>query len=299
MNKNKTGTAIKEKIIYYGFGGGLGHITRFNAFCNTFGIKPFLLTAIPKEYEYKIQTFAQETLLFSSEQPNNKIALRNWVSNKINEIKPDKLIIDAFPGGILGELTDLPELNQVKEIEYIARILKIDIYQKRINGNLPIFSKIWEVEELDQNQKMFLVKLSKNQNIPIIPLKLAYPSSDADSSISLPSNCWLIIHSGNQEELQSLYDYAQDIALLENTSPNFAIVGQIQKPDFLPSNLPYYSVFPVTSLLEKASKVISGAGFNIMKQMSQHKEKHLILPFERALDDQFLRVKLAKNSGKI
>ena len=254
------------------------------------------MTAIPKEYAYKIKTFAQETLLFSSEQPNNKIALRNWVSNKLKEIKPDKLIIDAFPGGILGELTDLPELNQVKEIEYIARILKIDSYQKRLNGNLPTFTKIWEAEELGQNQKMFLVKHSKNQNIPIAPLKLVYPSSDADSSISLPSNCWLIIHSGNQEELQSLYDYAQDTALLENTSPNFAVVGQIQKPDFLPSNIPYYSVFPVTTLLEKASKVISGAGFNIMQQMSNMKEKHLVLPFERALDDQFLRVKLYNQS---
>ena len=94
-----------------------------------------------------IHTFAQEILHFSSEQPNNKEILRNWVRKQINETKPDRLIIDAFPGGILGELTDLSELSYIKEIEYIARILKTDVYKKRINGNLPKFSKIWQVEK--------------------------------------------------------------------------------------------------------------------------------------------------------
>ncbi len=257
------------------------------------------MTALPQAAENKIQTFAQETLLFSSKLVNNKSALKNWISKQIEEIKPDKLIIDAFPGGILGELTDLKELKQIKNIEYIARILKTEIYQKRLEGELPFFSKIWKIEELGKSQNLYLKKLSHANNISITNLKLNYPSSDADSSISLPPDCWLIIHSGNIEELQNLYDYAQDIALLENISPNFAIIGQIPKPDFLPNPIPYYSVYPVTSLLEKANKVISGAGFNIMQQMSEMKEKHIVLPFERALDDQFLRVKLAKNSGKI
>ena len=193
----------------------------------------------------------------------------------------------------------MPELKQIKKIEYIARILKTDIYQKRINGEFPKFSKIWKIEDLGDKQNIFLQKLSQENNIPINNLKLIYPPSNADSSIALPSNCWLIIHSGNQEELKNLYDYAKDTALLENASPNFAVVGQIPRPNFLPNHIPYFSVYPITSLLKKASKVISGAGFNIMQQMSNMKEKHIVLPFERALDDQFLRVKLAKNSGKI
>ena len=250
------------------------------------------MTAIPESATRKIQTFAQETLLFSTEQINNKSELRAWVCKQIEEYKPDKLIIDAFPGGILGELTGLTALEQIKNIEYIARILKMDVYQKRLEGDLPKFSKIWKIEECGEDQNIFLKKLSQANNITINNLKLIYPTSDADSSISLPPNCWLIVHSGNLDELQNLYDYAQDIALLENTSPNFAVVGQIPKPDFLPNNIPYYSIYPVTSLLEKASKVISGAGFNIMQQMSLKKEKHIVLPFERALDDQFLRVRL-------
>lgn len=294
-----SGVKIAEKILYYGFGGGLGHITRFNAFCYTFGIKPILMTAIPNTVTDKIQTLAQNSLLFPHDLANNKFALKNWVCEHIKKIKPDKLIIDAFPGGILGELTDLPELKQIKKIEYIARILKTDVYQKRIAGKLPTLTKIWKIENLDTEQSIFLQKLSQENNIPINSLKLIYPSSNADFSITLPPNCWLIIHSGNNEELKNLYDYACDTALLDNASPNFAVVGQIPRPNYLPKHIPYYSVYPVTSLLEKANKVISGAGFNIMQQMLTMKDKHIVLPFERALDDQFLRVKLAKNNGKI
>ncbi len=294
-----SGVKITEKILYYGFGGGLGHITRFNAFCSTFNINPILLTAIPNAVIDKLQTFAQKILLFPPELANDKTALRNWVCEQIKKIKPDKLIVDAFPGGILGELTDLLELKDIKQIEYIARILKIDVYNNRLKGNLPNFTKIWQIEKVAKEQQIFLEKLSQENDIPINNLKLIYPSSDADSSVTLPPNCWLIIHSGNQEELKNLYEYANDTALLEKASPNFAVVGQIPRPDFLPSHIPYFSVYPITSLLEKANKVISGAGFNIMQQMSEIKEKHIVLPFERALDDQFLRVKLAKNSGKI
>ena len=251
------------------------------------------MTALPNKAYCNIYTSNQEILLFS-EQSNNKTDLKSWVSKQINKIKPDNLMIDAFPGGILGELTEIPELKEIQNIEYIARILKIDIYQKRITSNLPNFSKIWQIEKLGKEQNDFLEKLSKANNIPITSLKLIYPSFEVDSNIDLPKNCWLIVHSGNQEELKSLYDYACDTTLLENASPNFAVVGQIPRPDFLPKHIPYYFVYPVTSLLEKAAKVISGAGFNIMQQMSNMKEKHIVLPFERALDDQFLRVKLAE-----
>ncbi len=251
------------------------------------------MTALPLT---NIETFAQETLIFPSEQPNNKILLRNWVLKQINEIKPDRLIIDAFPGGILGELTDLPELSTINQIEYIARILKTDVYQKRLNGNLPKFTKIWQVEELGKEQNLFIENLAAANNILINILKLIYPESEADSKIKLPNNCWLIIHSGNYDELQELYNYALDTAMLENISPNMAVIGQIQRPDFLPENIPYYSAYPITSLLEKADKIISGAGFNLMQQMSQNKANHLVLPFERPLDDQFLRVKLYNQS---
>ncbi len=286
-------TEKKETILYYGFGGGLGHITRFNAFCYTFDIKPILLTAIKNISKGKIKPLAKDVIVLPQEYHQNKISFRKWIIDCINKIRPNKLIIDAFPGGILGELTDLKELNSIK-VEYIARILKINSYSKRIEGNFPKFSKIWQIEKLDENQKNWLNKLAAANNINIDYINLEYPDSFEDLKIELPKNCWLIVHSGSEKELQELYEYAKDIAIIENQSPNYVLIGQIPRPSFLDKSIPYYSIYPVNNLLKKADKVISGAGFNIMQQMNQMKEKHLILPFERPLDDQYLRVKLMK-----
>lgn len=278
------------KYLYYGFGGGLGHITRFNAFCHTFSVNPILLTALPKVANNEIKTFAKEIFLLPQKYYKNKTGLRNWIIECINKIKPDKFIIDTFPGGILGELTDLKELDNI-EVEYIARILKTNVYLKRISGNFPKFSKIWQIEDYDEKQTNWLKNLALLNNIKIEKINLIYPDSDEDKKIILPNNCWLIIHSGSVNELKELYEYANDIASLENKSPNYVVIGQCNKPDFLPTQTPYYSIYPVTNLLNKAEKVFSGAGFNIMHQMKEMKEKHVVLPFERPLDDQFLRVK--------
>lgn len=281
------------KYLYYCFGGGLGHITRFNAFCNTLSIEPILLTALKDVTEGQIKTFAQDVILLPKECYTNKNNLKKWVGDCINEVKPDKFIIDAFPCGILGELTDLYEFDNIK-IEYIARILKLDEYLKRIDGTFPKFSKIWQVEDLDEKQNKWLNMLAIKNNIEIDKLKLIYPNNEKYRKISLPKNFWLIVHSGSEDEVRDLYEYARDIATLENLEPNFVVIGQITRPNFLPNNIPYYSFYPVTNLLKKADRVFSGAGFNIMHQMEEMKEKHVVLPFNRPLDDQYIRVKLMR-----
>ena len=224
---------------------------------------------------------------------DNKQALEKWLLEKIKIINPDKLILDAFPAGVLGELADFPnELNNIK-IEYISRILKLDSYNKRVEGELPKFSKIWQIEKLGENQSIWLDNLAILNNISIKRLNLCYPESDNDSAINLPENCWLIVHSGSDQELQELYEYAKDIALLENASPNFVVVGQLPAAKFLPQKVSYYNCYPVNNLLKKSVRVISGAGFNIMQQMSKMKDKHIVLPLNRPLDDQHLRLRLS------
>ena len=284
------------RILYYGFGGGLGHITRFNAFCYTLGLRPILMTALEKVASREIKTLAEDVLLLPRNLISDKLGMRLWIKKCLNSIKPDLFIIDAFPGGILGELTDLSELDNVRT-EYLARILKVDVYKKRLNnGILPRFNKIWQVEEIGEEQKSWLDDLANKNNIQIINFNLNYPDSSEDFNVLLPDASWLIVHSGSEKELKELYDYANDIAMLENKFPNLVVVGQISRPDFLPKNIPYYSIYPIFNLLKKSQRVFSGAGFNMVQQMCSMREKHFVLPFERALDDQFLRVKLKQKS---
>lgn len=282
---------MNNKILYYGFGGGLGHITRFMAFCHTLNIKPILMTALKDVVAGKLETLAEEVLLLPENCVSNKNNFRKWFHEKLTNVQPERIFIDAFPGGILGELCDFPELNELK-IEYISRILNLKAYKKRLNGKLPRISKIWQVEPLGDEQLVWQKTLAAVNNAEIERLDLEYPSSDADAHIELPDHCWLIVHSGSAEELLELWEYANETAMLEGAHPCFAVVGQCARPEFLPPEVPYYSVYPVTSLLEKAEKVVSAAGFNIMRQMRNMKEKHLVLPFKRALDEQGQRLLL-------
>lgn len=284
----------REKVLYYCLGGGLGHITRFTAFCNTLSIRPILITANKTVSSDYLNSFTSYVYYLPDNLKDDKQALKKWLLKKIKEINPDRLILDAFPAGVLGELADFPnELNSIK-IEYISRILKLDTYNKRVEGELPKYSRIWQVEKVGEAQSVWLNHLAKYNNIPITELTLCYPESDVDSKINTPENCWLIVHSGSDQELQELYEYAKDIALLENASPNYVVVGQLSAAKFLPENVSYYNCYPVNNILKKAARVISAAGFNIMQQMSKIKEKHFVLPFNRPLDDQHLRLRLSK-----
>lgn len=295
-NSFNTKESPNPTILYYCLGGGLGHITRFTAFCHTLAIKPILITLQNDYLSNILSRFASDFFILPEKLVSDKAGLKDWVLNIIKQTNPKKIIMDAFPGGILGELSNCRrELDNI-EIEYIARILKLDTYQKRLESELPHINKIWQVEEFGYEQKIWLNNLAQINNIPINRLKLEYPNFNVDSNIILPQNSWLIVHSGSELELQELYEYARDTALLEKVTPNYVIIGQKTKPTFLPKDLPFYNVYPVTNLLKKASRVVSGAGFNIMEQMSQMKAKHMVLPFNRALDDQHLRLKLRSKS---
>ena len=277
-----------DKILYYCFGGGLGHITRFRAFCHTLKIKPHLLTNTDV-FPLKVELSAESISVLPVEYGSDKAFLRKWFLGKLKEIRPEKVIVDAFPGGILGELCGLLELDNV-EIEYIARILRVDSYEKRLCGQIPRISKIWQVENFDKKQTFWLKELALQNKSGIERLELEYPVSTADFNILLPENTWLIVHSGSEEELFQLWEFANETALLEQDCPNFVVVGQSERPAFLKAEIPYYSIYPIGSLLEKAERVVSAAGFNIIQQMKDMRHKHLVLPLERALDNQYQRL---------
>lgn len=48
----------------------------------------------------------------------------------------------------------------------------------------------------------------------------------------------------------------------------------------------WFEYFPAAGLFAKASRVVTGAGYNIMAEMRRFEEKHLAVAFERKYDDQ-------------
>ncbi|NLF97416.1 MAG: hypothetical protein GX569_11800 [Candidatus Riflebacteria bacterium] len=276
---------------YYCMGGGLGHITRFAIFCRHFTLRPALLTNCGLVRSGMIKPDAGPIMIPDEADSIDLDSFRTWISNAIECCRPDTLIIDAFPGGILGELCDLPALKGIKCI-YLARILDLSAYQSRLNGALPAFTKIYRIEQLGDEQQNWLQTLQA----PVEELTLPYNSRPVDEKsyhIELPYNCWLIVHSGSIDELEQLWQFACQTAEVEELSPNFAMVSPGKKPEFLPETVAHYNCYPADSLIEQADRIFSAAGFNIMQQMKGRREKHLVMPMKRALDDQFLRCRLA------
>jgi hypothetical protein len=278
--------------LYYCMGGGLGHLTRFSAFCFTTGVRPAVLTASNFAYRQGIISENVKKILPQSDVSKPE-ALREWVLKEIETHKPACLYIDAFPGGILGELSVkgseksfLPNSSNTKLI-YIARILDWEKYTKRLRGEIAEFDEVILLEDLYPSHLEFL----KSRNWPMKSLQLSYQTLDLSESYDLPENFWLIVHSGQIKELQLLWEYACETAELTMASPAFVFVSPGPKPAFLPEDVIFMEIYPATDLFAKAEIVFTGAGFNSVYQMRPWQKKHRALPFERALDDQFYRVK--------
>lgn len=269
-------------MLYYCLGGGYGHLTRYLAFCHSFSITPELITAnsdfiagarLPSAIKVHVpdQTDIADQQSFS-----------RWLEKLILEKRPRKFFIDAFPGGILGELCDLDALNATKCI-YLARLLKWPDYQRRISGKLPGFSQIWRLETLTPEHQQFV----ESCNCPVKDIELIDPVCEEISD--LPAQFWLVIHSVAGEELEQLWHFALETAQISECRPFFIVVSPGKRPSYLPPDVLHLDVYPASSLIRKAEKVFSAAGFNICRQMATMRKKHHLLPMARSLDDQFLR----------
>jgi len=276
---------------YYCMGGGLGHITRFTAFCRHFALRPALLTNCELVRSGMIEPDAGPIMIPDEAHCIDFDRFRAWVNNAIECIRPETVIIDAFPGGILGELCELPVLKHI-ECVYLARILDLKAYKSRLNGLLPEFTKIYRIEQLGDEQDQWI----KAMRAPVDNLTLPHPSSgehEVSEKAELPDNCWLIVHSGNADELEQLWQFARQTAEIEGQAPTFAMVSPGSRPGFLPATIAHYSRYPADDLIAQCTRLFSAAGFNIMQQMKECRHKHFVMPMPRALDDQFLRCRLA------
>lgn len=274
--------------LYYCMGGGLGHITRFVAFCHTTSINPVLLTNCKAVKTGMIKTPASRVIFPDDSDQLNQENLRNWIKIILQKEKPKKLIIDAFPGGILGELCNINELQYI-ECQYLARILDLKQYCRRIDSNLPRFSTIYRLETLHDEHENFLNSMSLTpRNLTLVDP----PMPASETSLMLPPKAfWAIIHSGTEEEILQLWQFARQTAECENTNPELLFVTPGAKPSCLTSEVRHLSVYPAHTVINRAERVFSAAGFNIMRQMRNYRARHAVMPFKRALDDQFFRAR--------
>ncbi len=274
-------------VLYYAFGDGLGHLARASAVIYTFGYQSadfYILTSS----DYASIIFEEENIIsLPNELYSKPQELKAAIETIIVEYNITVLYIDSFPAGINGELNNLQNNNC--QIRYIARLLNWTNYSAYLSNFKLVFDCTFIIEELQDEQFDFILKHSVKQQI----LDLKYPASNnfekAKKILSIAqSPIWLIVHSGNADELDILYQYALDLALLEEIEPVYLIVSQVNERFDLAAGW-WTNHYPASDFYEPADKIFTACGFNAMQQTIQYINKHHFVPFKRRFDDQFIR----------
>jgi hypothetical protein len=262
-------------ILYYALGGGLGHLTRGRRVLETLGLTRDVafVTASPHATDVRV-TGGIPAIAVPASLETDREAHRAWLPEITRNA--DRLIVDVFPCGIQGELHGL-ELP----MDLVARRLRWSEYRRVNAGPLPRFDTIWCVEALEPEQERELRALGARVETLTLRATETIP-------IAMNDSYWLIVHSGPEDEVHELVDYTSELMRLAETTPSRVLVAT-RCAIALPMGFECVDAVPVEHLFAGAGRIISAAGFNVMLETEPWREKHSVLPFARAFDDQYYR----------
>jgi hypothetical protein len=280
-------------IVCYALGGGLGHITRARALLHTLGkaAEPVtVLVSSPQALDPRALGH-WSALLAPSEATASRGALGDWVARTLARLQPRALYVDAFPGGVLGELCGR-EWPPGMQRFHAARRLRWQVYRQRLAGRLPSYVRSCILEPLEGEHRAALAAACEGleelalQDPPAPPL---VPMNGAAGSTApiLPS-AWLVVHSGPAAEIQELVAYAADLRRQEGGDSPLVLISPGRPPD-LPAEVAHWDLYPAWPLFPVAARIVTACGFNAMRQTVSCQGRHHFLPFPRPLDDQFER----------
>lgn len=255
-------------LLYYAAGGGLGHVTRARAFLHGAGLDGVIVTSekVP----------GVETLVVPRCERHE---YREW----LRSLGAQRIILDTFPAGLMHEFDDF---DLPCTFDYVARYVTWPRYAPMVKP--PRFETTYVLEPLHEEQQRFVVANSARVERDV---RLVDPPSGDDIRIEEPYA--LVIHSGDVDEVEELIDYAQLIARAEGELPIVVATRAALHRD----DVTIVDAYPVTSLAQHAQRIITGAGFNCMRQFGGD-PRHRPIPFPRRFDDQFLRAARYRSSER-
>jgi len=221
-------------ILYYAIGGGLGHLARARRVLTRLGLRD------------------RAVILTKCEEPHITDGIPTISSADFTAY--ERIIVDAFPCGLLGELRDVGV-----PMDYVARLLQWDAYVSATGAVMPHFETTYVVEPVTH-------AIDSDR---VIELDLSEPPVVADEE-----DFWLVAHTGDDEEVRHLADYARDLQRIEGIDAPVVIARR---------------TFPLAPLLARAARIVCAAGFNIMLETEPWRHKHHVVPLPRRFDDQFTR----------
>jgi hypothetical protein len=246
-------------IVYYAVGGGLGHVTRARRVLDALRI--------------------DDAVIVASARADERVNGRYPVVDSLDSLRPERIIVDAFPLGLRGELAGIDA-----PLDYVARLLRWDEYRRCVPHPLPRFGTTYLVEPVthevpcDRTVELSLAIDSRSSNSEYRIENEEFLIRN--SVFAIRNSYWLVVHSGPEDEVRELIAYAEELQRIENDRTRLVVVSQCGIG---------IDVIPACSLFANAKRIISAAGFNVMLETEPYRDKHHVVPMPRRFDDQFAR----------
>jgi hypothetical protein len=263
-----------EPVLYFAPGAGLGHLNRALAVClalREIGVPAEIVTASP---------FA-EGFSRAARFPVVRLRRREWkeaVPRLVESLRPPLIVADTFPFGIRGEWRERP--RGVRTV-YVARRLRLQNYREA--GDWLGFDSVIAAEPLSPDHARALegarvVRLPGRIRLAPGAVNVAVP--EGLERALRRGNTWLVVHSGPEEELRRLIRVARE------RMPEGAELAAITPWRVEDAGCACFEYYPAANIVERAAGVVSGAGYNIVADMTHARERLIATAFERRYDDQ-------------
>jgi hypothetical protein len=276
-------------------GGGLGHLVRARAFVHSVGFegRVTLITSSALARDPRVAP-GVDVVVAPEELDRQPSDFRSWLFRQLEQVAADRLCLDTFPAGILGELA--AGWSQGLKLWHVARRLRWENYAPRlreVRARQPSepelrFDQCWQVEALHPEQQAFLEQHCDE----ITPLDLRDPPAPNSAPLRERSY-WLVVHSGPSEEVADLVEHALEMRAIERAQAPIYVATQCQ-PRFEHPEASTIDVFPATPYFEGAERLVTAAGFNVLRQTQAYRHKQTIIPMPRRYDDQCERARSAR-----
>jgi len=269
-------------LVYYALGGGLGHLVRARAFLHTLGLETeaTLFTSSRFADDHRV-TGGLPVVRVPDSLNGDRAGLRALLEEKIADTGATRLVVDAFPAGLLGELAEWAPPAGLA-LWHVARLLRWDRYTADASPRLPRFDVTFVVEELHVEHRRALEAATRE----LRPLDLVDPPAPPSEPIEGPHV--LVVHSGPDEETLDLVACARELAAADGRGAR-VVLASPARPGSLPADVEWRDAFPATGLFPAADRIVAAAGFNAVRQTEPFRAKRFLVPYPRRFDDPFAR----------
>jgi hypothetical protein len=285
------------QTLYYAPGGGYGHVTRARRVLRALDLdRHATIVAGAAALADPRHAGGIPTIAVPPELERSVDRHRRWLETLVREQRAERLLVDTFPAGIHGELSELAVPGKLR-LDYVGRLLRWDEYRHAVPAAPPIFQSAFTVEELTPPHAAFL----EANSAEVVPLDLAPIAAldvlEGEPGITDPYS--LVVHSGPAAEVWELIDHCRTLHQLDDTAERIVVITSAGID--LPNDVARLDRFPASRLFAAATRIVSAAGFNVILESEPWRHKHHVVPFDRRFDDQYLRAarRRSRTSGAL